>query len=589
MKIFTSLLICCVLYFLSIQLAFANPQYYSLNDDIVKKFDDCIRNNSFEFFSKNGFSDWKEKIQILMESVRLLEETKQELYYQECYFKCISPFNFACYRNYDCNSWCSDNFTDEHKNEFSIKFSEKFNKNLLTKSLPKTKDSRNNEFVQTLRVCTQQPPIKSSIEPKSITDLNQVADKPKNDHREKPSSPSIFSNNYIMDRVITTISIIFFMATLIFIFLYKQEILSSLHKLKNQLINYFSKKSLTDNPTRNAKQSSKLKDTRGDVVTASNSTVALPKPNVNPFIDQEKKLENIATNILATNKFWWGIAASVIGKSHKDNVPPLPCQDSHCLEDIGKGWGIAVVCDGAGSAEYSHFGSRFVAEEVVRLLKNNKAPNFFPSLIKKDLSSANEEWHKVVKKVFKEIRGGLEKYAHDRNIEAKTLACTVIVVVFSPIGLLVTHIGDGRGGYRDSKGEWKSLLTPFKGEEATETVFITSDIWNNLDKFVESRVITEPATAFVIMSDGCENHCFQTHTPDSDSKDFHLVDVNKPHAKFFEPLFKTMSEAIAKPSENSEEIKEKWGQFIESGTEGLKNEPDDKTMLIGILRTGKQQ
>jgi hypothetical protein len=32
-----------------------------------------------------------------------------------------------------------------------------------------------------------------------------------------------------------------------------------------------------------------------------------------------------------------------------------------------------------------------------------------------------------------------------------------------------------------------------------------------------------------------------------------------------------------------EEIDLKWKSFVESGNEKLKNEPDDKTMIVGVL------
>lgn len=287
-------------------------------------------------------------------------------------------------------------------------------------------------------------------------------------------------------------------------------------------------------------------------------------------------LNNITT--ILVSQFWRVVGASVVGKSHLDNIPPF-CQDSHCLEGDGKNphWGIAVVCDGAGSATYSHYGSQFVAE---------KTSEFFKKIVKKlgwykGVLPTQERWHDAAKQVLSEVRRNLELYANKENIEFKALACTVIVVIFSPAGLLVTHIGDGRGGYRNDKGEWKSFLTPFKGEEANQTVFITSDIWSDTNKYIESRIITERITAFVLMSDGCESHCFQTYTPDKTSEQLRLVDINTPHSKFFEPLFSTIQ---AMEMSEGEELRQKWAEFIQSGTEGLKNEPDDKTMIIGVFK-----
>ncbi len=52
------------------------------------------------------------------------------------------------------------------------------------------------------------------------------------------------------------------------------------------------------------------------------------------------------------------VGASVAIKSHTDAVPPLPCQDSYKILTLPHNWGIAVVCDGAGSAKYADEGSK---------------------------------------------------------------------------------------------------------------------------------------------------------------------------------------------------------------------------------------
>lgn len=322
-------------------------------------------------------------------------------------------------------------------------------------------------------------------------------------------------------------------------------------------------------------QNSSMKNTFKENLSSGTFEVEEPEPQ-SPADSQKKELSMNAI----MGKFWWVVGTSVVGKSHLDNVPPLPCQDSHCLEESAdKIWGVAVVCDGAGSATHSHLGAQFVAK---------KSAKFFKMVAEKTdwykRAPTPKQWHDSAKAILKEVRRALESFFSKQNIEIRALSCTVIVVVFLPTGLLVTHIGDGRGGYRNDKGEWKSLLKPLKGEEANQTVFITSDIWSESDKYIESRVITEPSTAFVIMTDGCESHCFQTYNRDEKSEQFQLVDVNRPHAGFFEPLFKTIQ---AMKDNESEELKQKWTSFIQSGTEGLKNEPDDKTMLIGILKKSK--
>ncbi|MEM7539213.1 MAG: PP2C family serine/threonine-protein phosphatase [Chloroflexota bacterium] len=277
---------------------------------------------------------------------------------------------------------------------------------------------------------------------------------------------------------------------------------------------------------------------------------------------------------------WVIVGASVIGKDHRKHG--LPCQDNFYYKviDIDNGWGVAVVADGAGSAKNSHDGSEFVAQRATI--------NTFGKLIK------DKEWHKgrklpsdaewtlLAKAKWQEIRGAIEVFATRKGVESRSLACTGIVVVFSPNALLVTHIGDGRAGYQNRQREWKPLITPFRGEEANATIFLTSLHLNkesDYDKFVESRVIREPIRAFTLMSDGCEKHAFESSKLDNAGM-WH--DPNLPYRRFFDPLVETLLQMQADKTPDDEML-QKWAQFLESGTEGLENEPDDKTLILGVL------
>ena len=275
---------------------------------------------------------------------------------------------------------------------------------------------------------------------------------------------------------------------------------------------------------------------------------------------------------------WMIVGDSVIGANHVKF--DMPCQDGHYFELAKNGWGIAIVADGAGSAKNSHVGARFVAEEAAR--------RYFGALITQQgwqtggrLPSAIE-WQALAKEKWKEVRGALEVFAQHNEMDSHSLACTAIVVIFSPRAILTTHIGDGRAGYRNDKKEWKPLITPYKGEEANATVFLTSALgWQNgrLDEFIESRVIREPVTAFTLMSDGCEKHAFECSRIDENGI---WSDPNRPYPGFFEPLLETLVQMKA-DSDNAAEIQAKWKQFLESGNEGLQHEPDDKTLILGIL------
>lgn len=279
---------------------------------------------------------------------------------------------------------------------------------------------------------------------------------------------------------------------------------------------------------------------------------------------------------------WFVVDGSAIGNSHISQN--IPCQDASYYMPLKNGWGIAVVCDGAGSAKNSDMGSKYTTHVISKLfsdlieregwLLSQKLPN-------------QDEWSLIAREQLKMALSVLNQYALSSELELASLACTVIVVIHSPYGLLVTHIGDGRAGFCDENGEWYSAITPHKGEEANQTVFLTSYSWLKNELLLmsgvnvpESRVINQKVTAFTLMSDGCEQHSFECSRFDTVAEQW--SDPNLPYAKFFNPLVSQLK-TIANSNKTDLDIKNNWKLFLEEGTKGLKQEPDDKTLILGVL------
>lgn len=277
---------------------------------------------------------------------------------------------------------------------------------------------------------------------------------------------------------------------------------------------------------------------------------------------------------------WTVIGTSVQGNSHIEKN--IPCQDSCSYEYISDGWGIAITSDGAGSCKLSDIGSK----KVVELAKY-----YFKILIEKEgwikdnTLPTESRWMKVSYEVLKKIKDDFKNLAEDKKTKLKDYSATVIVVIHSPMGLLVTHIGDGRAGYETVHGEWHYLITPHKGEEANQTVFFTGDFWNipyyEMSGVLvpESCIIREKVKSFVLMSDGCENSSYLCNQFDDKTNKYY--DPNIPFSKFFEPLVKTI---LKQRKENTpiEERKQLWYKFIKEGNDTLRKESDDKTMIIGV-------
>jgi hypothetical protein len=292
---------------------------------------------------------------------------------------------------------------------------------------------------------------------------------------------------------------------------------------------------------------------------------------------------NITIYDNTTHQQWLIVHASEIGKSHLSEDPSVPCQDNHACWDLKNGWGIAVSCDGAGSAKLSHEGSKFISVKAIELFKSIVEEN---NWINKNELPNGDDWTIIAKKTLLKLRYDLDQFALSKALKSSDLACTIILLIYSPIGILTTHIGDGRAGYRNQNNEWKAIITPHKGEEANHTIFITSNAWLS-DNFImsgvkvpESNVINDSPSAFTLLTDGCESHSFELGYFDNEQQRF--IEKNNPYPKFFEPLTRTIIE-MKKAGLTMEEINEKWSAFIREGTDNLLNEPDDKTLILGVI------
>lgn len=274
------------------------------------------------------------------------------------------------------------------------------------------------------------------------------------------------------------------------------------------------------------------------------------------------------------------VGASARGKGHLQTN--LPCQDNHKYTYLTKGWGIAVVSDGAGSAPKSQIGSKIVVERTT---------THFIDIINKmgwidnNVLPSNEDWAQIAYSVLRLVYMDMRDFAHLKKISIKELNATVIVLIHSPFGLMSTHIGDGRAGYRNSAGKWLPVIVPHKGEEANQTIFITSQFWDcpsfHMSGLLipESNVIREKVTGFTLMSDGCENVSWLVSQLDKTTGK--VCDPNLPFQKFFDPITNTL-ERFHNDNVDLKERAESWFSFLDGGKEFYK-EVDDKTMVLGLI------
>lgn len=307
----------------------------------------------------------------------------------------------------------------------------------------------------------------------------------------------------------------------------------------------------------------------------------IPNPNPVPQPVPEPRPQLQTEKFAIENNEWIIVGASVIGRGHIESN--MPCQDSNSYASLGNGWGIAITSDGAGSAKHSHVGSKIVV---------TRAKAYFEQLIlasswyKNNILPDDITWSKAAFKALKAVRDDMQKFAEEKQAKLESFAATVIIVVHTPMGLLVAHIGDGRAGYQDKSGTWHSLITPHKGEEANQTIFITSDFWNipfyemSGVSVPETRVIRESAKSFVLMSDGCEHTSWDCNLYDADKGIYY--DPNTPHVAFFNPLIETLKEH-RKEQLPFIDRSEKWSNYLDKGNKSFIKETDDKTMILGTI------
>lgn len=282
---------------------------------------------------------------------------------------------------------------------------------------------------------------------------------------------------------------------------------------------------------------------------------------------------------VSSREGWVVVGASVMGKGHI--MSNIPCQDSNGYEYLSDGWGIAVVSDGAGSAEHSQFGSAVV---VMRALHHFKTLIQTRGWIKSGTLPSDSQWEEDVYFTLKHVHDDLQRAAEVKNYSLRSVFATIIVLIHTPFGVLTCHVGDGRAGYKNMSGEWKTILTPHKGEEANQTVFLSSEFWNipyfrlSGVRVPESRVIRESASAFVLMSDGCEHSCWLCTQKDMATGTYY--DANIPYANLLDGLIASLSSS---QSVAASEISEAWKSFLNSNT--FRKESDDKTLLLGTLVT----
>lgn len=242
---------------------------------------------------------------------------------------------------------------------------------------------------------------------------------------------------------------------------------------------------------------------------------------------------------------WRWVSSSVIGTSHIQNGDRL--QDAYFVSKLDKGCILAVVSDGAGSAQFGAYGAslicRFLSVKFREWLnEHSELP------IDENLS----DW-------IDELRDKISAIAVRRGTVPRQFAATLAALVVAPDEAVTLHIGDSAIVGR-KEGEWDVLCWPENGEYASSTYFLTDNPEPRLSITRHSR----EHDAFALFSDGICNLALS-----------YLL--QSAHPRFFGPMMHPVD--IAEGEGRLVELSAKLDGYLASPTVCERTD-DDKTLIL---------
>ena len=248
---------------------------------------------------------------------------------------------------------------------------------------------------------------------------------------------------------------------------------------------------------------------------------------------------------------WQIVSASVRGARHE--TLGIPCQDA-CDSRIASGDVlIAAVADGASSAAHSEIGSAVATRAAIKTLGAARHLPDDPH----DVSG----WEKHLTDALEAAVDSVQKEASQRQVLVRDLATTLILVAATPQVTVAVQVGDGAVVVGDRDENLIALTAPPLGEYANETDFLCS---SNLIKVAQGRYWPVAPRYVAIFSDGLQRLALQ-------------MPKANPHAAFFSPLFRFVSEARERPTADDE-----LTAFLQSPRVRARTD-DDATLLLAHL------
>ena len=184
---------------------------------------------------------------------------------------------------------------------------------------------------------------------------------------------------------------------------------------------------------------------------------------------------------------WRFATGQATGSSHEKLGKP--CQDRMaCVTAEADSTLIAVVADGAGTAELAHIGAEIAVETVTRIAKLG-------------VGAGRRDYEAILREGATLARQRLVEAAAERKALPRDLACTLLAVIVAPIGGGALQIGDGVIVIGEQPLSWRWLFWPQKGEYANTTFFLSDE---KALATAEVSALPDEVQDVALMSDGLE-------------------------------------------------------------------------------------
>ena len=235
---------------------------------------------------------------------------------------------------------------------------------------------------------------------------------------------------------------------------------------------------------------------------------------------------------------WKLVDGYVRGTSHVQTGQP--CQD-YCAGTTTGETAIAVCSDGAGSAEYSHVGSKAAVEQ------------FLDEMTQLESIPTREQ-------MVSWVDAARERVLHEAESQAATprqLACTFLAAIVGDEWAAFAQIGDGVIVF-DGPDGYELAFWPDNGEYANTTRFLTYD---DYQRHLRVEILQRRISEFALLTDGLQMLAL----------DYGEARV---HDRFFRPLFSTVRNG---PDEQI--LKTALLEFMGSKRVNERTD-DDKTLIL---------